>query len=68
MWAEFQRRVFAKTPYIIIANNLSKVSLMSILVRFSSPSMRAKPYDAILERLHKEGVHIELRIEIRRNS
>ena len=30
---------------------------MSILVRFSPPSMTADQYDAILERLYKEGVH-----------
>ena len=30
---------------------------MSILVRFSPPSMTAEQYDTILERLYKEGIH-----------
>ena len=30
---------------------------MSILVRFSPPSMTAEQYDAILARLYEEGVH-----------
>ena len=34
---------------------------MSILVRFSPPSMTAEQYDAIVERLYKEGVHPERR-------
>ena len=30
---------------------------MSILVRFSPPSMTAEQYDAILARLYEEGIH-----------
>ena len=30
---------------------------MSILARFSPPSMTADQYDAILDRLYKEGIH-----------
>ena len=30
---------------------------MSILVRFSQPSMTAEQYDAILARLYEEGIH-----------
>ena len=30
---------------------------MSVLLRFSPPSMTAEQYDSIVERLYKEGVH-----------
>ena len=30
---------------------------MSVLVRFSPPSMTAEQYDAILARLYEEGIH-----------
>ena len=30
---------------------------MSVLVRFSPPSMTAEQYDAILTRLYEEGIH-----------
>jgi hypothetical protein len=30
---------------------------MSILARFSPPSMTADQYDAIIARLYKEGIH-----------
>ncbi len=37
---------------------------MSILVRFSPPSMTAEQYDTILERLYKEGVHPDPGLEL----
>lgn len=37
---------------------------MSILVRFSPPSMTAEQYDAIVERLYKEGVHPDPGLEL----
>ena len=37
---------------------------MSILVRFSPPSMTAEQYDAILERMYKEGVHPDPGLEL----
>ena len=37
---------------------------MSILVRFSPPSMTAKQYDAIVERLYMEGVHPDPGLEL----
>ena len=35
---------------------------MSILARFSPPSMTADQYDAILARLYKEGILLCLRV------
>ena len=37
---------------------------MSILVRFSPPSMTAEQYDTIVERLYKEGVHPDPGLEL----
>ena len=37
---------------------------MSILVRFSPPSMTAEQYDSIVERLYKEGVHPDPGLEL----
>jgi len=37
---------------------------MSILVRFSPPSMTADQYDAILESLYKECVHPDPGLEL----
>ena len=37
---------------------------MSILVRFSPPSMTAEQYDAIVERMYKEGVHPDPGLEL----
>jgi len=37
---------------------------MSILVRFSPPSMTAEQYDKIVERLWKEGVHPDPGLEL----
>ena len=37
---------------------------MSILVRFSPPSMTAEQYDSIVERLYKEGVHQDPGLEL----
>ena len=45
-------------------HRILKESLMSILVRFSPPSMTAEQYDAIVERLYKEGVHPDPGLEL----
>ena len=37
---------------------------MSILVRFSPPSMTAEQYDAIVEKLYEEGVHPDPGLEL----
>ena len=37
---------------------------MSILVRFSPPSMTAEQYDTIVERLYKEGIHPDPGLEL----
>ena len=37
---------------------------MSILVRFSPPSMTAEQYNAIVERLYKEGIHRDPGLEL----
>ena len=37
---------------------------MSILVRFSPPSMTAGQYDSIVERLYKEGIHPDPGLEL----
>jgi len=37
---------------------------MSVLVRFSPPSMTAEQYDAIVKRLYKEGVHPDPGLEL----
>ena len=49
-----------------IIYNFREGMRMSILVRFSPPSMTAEQYDTILERLYKEGIHPDpgLRIKI----
>ena len=37
---------------------------MSILVRFSPPSMTAEQYDTILERLYRDGIHPDPGLEL----
>ena len=37
---------------------------MSILVRFSPPSMTSEQYDSIVERLYKEGIHPDPGLEL----
>ena len=37
---------------------------MSISVRFSPPSMTAEQYDTILERLYRDGIHLDPGLEL----
>ena len=37
---------------------------MSMLVRFSPPSMTVDQYDAILEKIYKECIHPDLGLEL----
>jgi hypothetical protein len=40
-----------------VVTQLNGIAFMSVLVRFSPPSMTAAQYDAIVARLYEEGVH-----------
>ena len=50
--------------YLFLLVYFLKGILMSILVRFSPPSMTAEQYDTIVERLYKEGVHPDPGLEL----